>query len=90
MPMPQNLMPGFPGGFPGFGGDPGAEGLAAAPEDIEGTPAPAKPKRAAPKPAQKPAAKTPAGKTAKPATKKAAAKKAPANSAPRKPTNDTP
>jgi hypothetical protein len=90
MPMPQNLMPGFPGGFPGFAGAPGAEGLDTAPEDIEEKTAPAKPKRAAAKPAQKPAAKTPAGNPGKPATKKAAAKKAPAKSAPRKPTNDTP
>lgn len=90
MPMPQNLMPGFPSGFPGFGGAPGAEGLDAAPEDIEEKTAPAKPKRAAAKPAPKPAAKASAGSTAKPATKKAAAKKAPAKSAPRKPANDTP
>ncbi|CAJ0820389.1 hypothetical protein LMG19087_04083 [Ralstonia wenshanensis] len=90
MPMPQNLMPGFPGGFPGFAGAPGAEGLDAAPEDIEEKTAPAKPKRAAAKPAQKPAAKAPAGNTAKPATKKAPAKKTPAKSAPRKSTNDTP
>ncbi|MCO5411761.1 PhaM family polyhydroxyalkanoate granule multifunctional regulatory protein [Ralstonia mojiangensis] len=90
MPMPQNLMPGFPGGFPGFAGAPGAEGLDTAPEDIEEKTAPAKPKRAAAKPAQKPAAKTPVGNPGKPATKKAAAKKAPAKSAPRKPTNDTP
>jgi len=83
MPMPQNLMPGFPGGFPGFAGAPGAEGLDTAPEDIEEKTAPAKP-------AQKPAAKTPTGNPGKPATKKAAAKKAPAKSAPRKPTNDTP
>ncbi|MFP3890234.1 PhaM family polyhydroxyalkanoate granule multifunctional regulatory protein [uncultured Ralstonia sp.] len=87
MPMPQNLMPGFPGGFPGFGGAPGAEGLDTAPEDIEGNGAPAakpaaarratgKPAaKAAPKPAAKPT-KAPAGKTAKtagkPATKTAA------------------
>jgi len=90
MPMPQNLMPGFPGGFPGFAGAPGAEGLDAAPEDIEDKTAPPKPKRAASKPAQKPAAKTPGGNSGKPATKKAAAKKAPAKPAPRKPTNDTP
>ena len=90
MPMPQNLMPGFPGGFPGFAGAPGAEGLDAAPEDIEEKTAPAKPKRAAAKPAQKPAAKAPAGNPAKPATKKATAKKTPAKSAPRKSTNDTP
>ena len=90
MPMPQNLMPGFPGGFPGFAGAPGAEGLDTAPEDIEEKTAPAKPKRAAAKPAQKPATKSPAGNPGKPATKKAAAKKAPAKSAPRKPTNDTP
>lgn len=89
MPMPQNLMPGFPGGFPGFGGAPGAEGLDTAPDDIEDKTAPVKPKGAA-KAAPKPAAKAPAGKTAKPATKKAAAKKAPSKSAPRKPTNDTP
>ncbi|MGS0625647.1 PhaM family polyhydroxyalkanoate granule multifunctional regulatory protein [Ralstonia sp.] len=90
MPMPQNLMPGFPGGFPGFAGAPGAEGLDAAPEDIEEKTAPAKPKRAAAKPAQKRAAKAPAGNPAKPATKKATAKKTPAKSAPRKSTNDTP
>jgi hypothetical protein len=96
MPMPQNLMPGFPGGFPGFGGAPGAEGLDSAPEDIEEKTAPAKPKRAAAKPAPKPAAKAPAGKTAKPGTKTAATaapKKAPAKVAPRKPAkaaNDAP
>ncbi len=32
MPMPQDLMPGFPGGFPGFGGAPGAEGWTARPK----------------------------------------------------------
>lgn len=99
MPMPQNLMPGFPGGFPGFGGAPGAEGLDSTPEDIEEKTAPAAPKRAAAKAASKPAAKAPAGKSAGPATKKAAAKKAPAKTAakkaptktaPHKPTNDTP
>ena len=89
MPMPQNLMPGFPSGFPGFGGAPGAEGLDSAPEGIEEQTAPAKPKRPATKSAAKPAAKAPAGKTAKPATK-TAAKKAPAKSAPHKPGNDTP
>ncbi|CAJ0814360.1 PhaM family polyhydroxyalkanoate granule multifunctional regulatory protein [Ralstonia flaminis] len=99
MPMPQNLMPGFPGGFPGFGGAPGAEGLDSAPEDIEEKAAPATPKRTAAKAAPKPAAKAPAGKSAGPATKKAAAKKAPAKTAakkapaktaPHKPANDTP
>ena len=99
MPMPQNLMPGFPGGFPGFGGAPGAEGLDSAPEYIEEKTAPAAPKRAAAKAASKPAAKAPAGKSAGPATKKAAAKKAPAKTAakkasaktaPHKPANDTP
>ncbi|WP_199028002.1 PhaM family polyhydroxyalkanoate granule multifunctional regulatory protein [Ralstonia sp. ASV6] len=99
MPMPQNLMPGFPGGFPGFGGAPGAEGLDSAPEDIEEKTAPATPKRAAAKAAPKTAAKAPAGKSAGPATKttaakkapaKTAAKKAPTKTAPRKPANDTP
>jgi len=97
MPMPQNLMRGFPGGFPGFGGAPGAEGLDTAPEDIEEKTAPAKPKhpatKSAAKPAPKPAAKAPVksppSKTAKPATK-TAAKKAPAKSTPHKPANDTP
>ncbi len=92
MPMPQNLMPGFPGGFPGFGGAPGApgaEGLDSAPEDIEEKTAPASPKRAAAKAVPKPAAKSAAGKPAKPATK-TAAKKAPPKAAPRKPGNDTP
>lgn len=98
MPLPQNLMPGFPGGFPGFGGTPGApgaEGLDAAPEDIEAQTPPAKPKRAAaksaPKSASKSAAKAPANKTAKPvkAASKTAAKKAPAKSAARKPGDDT-
>ncbi|CAJ0801982.1 hypothetical protein LMG7141_04046 [Ralstonia condita] len=91
MPLPQNLMPGFPGGFPGFGAMPGAagaEGLDSAPEEIEEKPAPAKPKRPAAKPTQKQAGKAPAGKTAKPATK-AAARKAPAKAAPRKPGNGT-
>ncbi|MCO5397059.1 PhaM family polyhydroxyalkanoate granule multifunctional regulatory protein [Ralstonia soli] len=89
MPMPQNLMPGFPGGFPGFGGAPGAEGLDAAPEDIEEPTAPAKPKHTATKSAAKPkpaAKKAPAGKTAT----KTAAKKAPAKSPAPKPDNDTP
>lgn len=48
MPMPQDLMPGFPGGFPGFGGAPGAEGLDSAPEDIEGEGGAAGGKRRAP------------------------------------------
>lgn len=101
MPMPQNLMPGFPGGFPGFGGAPGAEGLDTAPEDIEGEGAAASGKRrapagasakAAPKTAAKPA-KAPAGKRAKaPAApkpaRKAAAKKAPVKAAAPKPTSD--
>jgi hypothetical protein len=86
MPMPQNLMPGFPGGFPGFGGAPGAEGLDTAPEDIEEPSASAKSKRAGSKPARGSAAKAPAGKTAKPAGK-TATKKAPAKTAPRKPAN---
>lgn len=92
MPMPQNLMPGFPGGFPGFGGAPGAEGLDTAPEDIEEPTARAKSKPTATKSAAKPkpaAKKAPAGKTAKPATK-TAAKKAPAKSPAPKPDNDTP
>lgn len=89
MPMPQNLMPGFPGGFPGFGGAPGAEGLDSAPEDIEGEGASAK---AAPKTAAK-SAKAPAGKRAKaPAApkpaRKAAAKTAPVKAAAPKPTSD--
>ncbi|AXW63080.1 transcriptional regulator [Ralstonia solanacearum] len=101
MPMPQNLMPGFPGGFPGFGGAPGAEGLDTAPEDIEGEGTAASGKRrapagasakAAPKTAAKPA-KAPAGKRAKaPAApkpaRKAAAKKAPVKAAAPKPTSD--
>ncbi|CAH0442153.1 PhaM family polyhydroxyalkanoate granule multifunctional regulatory protein [Ralstonia pseudosolanacearum] len=101
MPMPQDLMPGFPGGFPGFGGAPGAEGLDSAPEDIEGEGGAAGGKRrapagasakAAPKTAAKPA-KAPAGKRAKaPASPKpagkAAAKKAPVKAAAPKPTSD--
>ncbi|CBJ39388.1 conserved protein of unknown function [Ralstonia solanacearum CMR15] len=101
MPMPQDLMPGFPGGFPGFGGAPGAEGLDSAPEDIEGEGGAAGGKRrapagasakAAPKTAAKPA-KAPAGKRAKaPASpkpaKKAAAKKAPVKAAAPKPASD--
>ncbi|MHA6847182.1 PhaM family polyhydroxyalkanoate granule multifunctional regulatory protein [Ralstonia syzygii] len=75
MPMPQNLMPGFPGGFPGFGGAPGAEGLDSAPEDIEGEGAAASGKRA-----KAPAAPKPA--------RKAAAKKAPVKAAAPKPTSD--
>ncbi|WP_296228498.1 PhaM family polyhydroxyalkanoate granule multifunctional regulatory protein [Ralstonia sp. UBA689] len=101
MPLPQSLMPGFPSGFPAFGGAPGAEGLDTAPEDIEEKTAPAKPKPAGAKSAAKPtpkassaAAKAPAGKTAKPATKtaagKTAANKAPAKAAPQKPANDKP
>jgi len=103
MPMPQSLMPGFPAGFPGFGGAPGAEGLDSAPEDIEEKTAPAAPKRTAAKSTSKPAAKAPAGKTTGPATKKAvvkkapaktatktAAKKAPAKTSAHKPANDTP
>ncbi|PLT16596.1 MULTISPECIES: PhaM family polyhydroxyalkanoate granule multifunctional regulatory protein [Ralstonia] len=86
MPMPQHLMPGFPGGFPGFGGAPGAEGLDTAPEDIEAPSAPAKSKQAGSKPAPRSEAKAPAGKAAKPAGK-TAAKKAPAKAAPRKPAN---
>jgi len=88
MPMPQNLMPGFPNGFPGFGGAPGAEGLDSAPEDIEEKTAAAKPKRAAAKTSH-----ATAKKAAKPAPKtaaKTAAKKAPAKPTHRKPTNDTP
>ncbi|WP_247361067.1 PhaM family polyhydroxyalkanoate granule multifunctional regulatory protein [Ralstonia pseudosolanacearum] len=101
MPMPQDLMPGFPGGFPGFGGAPGAEGLDSAPEDIEGEGGAAGGKRrapagasakAAPKTAAKPA-KAPPGKRAKaPASPKpagkAAAKKAPVKAAAPKPTSD--
>lgn len=93
MPLPQNLMPGFPGGFPGFGGAPGAagaEGLDAAPEDIEEKTTPARPKRTAAKPSPKPAGKGPAGKTVKAAVKtaaKTAASKAPRKSAARKPGN---
>ncbi|MCK4154633.1 PhaM family polyhydroxyalkanoate granule multifunctional regulatory protein [Ralstonia pseudosolanacearum] len=102
MPMPQDLMPGFPGGFPGFGGAPGAEGLDSAPEDIEGEGGAAGGKRrapagtsakAAPKTAAKPA-KAPAGKRAKapaspkPAGKAAAKKKAPVKAAAPKPTSD--
>ncbi|MHA6824388.1 PhaM family polyhydroxyalkanoate granule multifunctional regulatory protein [Ralstonia pseudosolanacearum] len=101
MPMPQDLMPGFPGGFPGFGGAPGAEGLDSAPEDIEGEGGAAGGKRrasagasakAAPKTAAKPA-KAPAGTRAKaPASPKpagkAAAKKAPVKAAAPKPTSD--
>lgn len=97
MPLPQNLMPGFPSGFPGFGGAPGAEGLDTAPEDIEEKTAPARPKPAEAKSTAKTsnaAAKAPASKTAKPASKtaagKTAARKAPAKAAPQKPANGKP
>ncbi len=92
MPMPQSLMPGFPGGFPGFGGAPGAEGLDSAPEDIEGEGGAAAGKRRAPagasaKAAPKPA-KAPAGKRAKAPAAPKPARKAAAKKAPAKPTSD--
>ncbi len=103
MPMPQNLMPGFPGGFPGFGGAPGAEGLDSAPEDIEGEGGAAAGKRRAPagaaaKAAPKTEAKTATAQPAKaPAAKRAKApaapkpaRKAAAKKAPAKPASDAP